>query len=184
MKNIYIILTQSGTKISKMIKLFTHEQYNHSSIAIDSSLNEFYSFGRREINNPLNGGFIIESANKGVFKKYNHGKTPCIIIKLEIDNIAYKKACYIINNFIKNKEKYDYSIINMILANTPLHLKNNKFFCSEFVGYILYEIGIELPKNYEHIRPYDFTKLKNAEIIYKGILQNYSKEKELCQYST
>lgn len=179
MKNLYIILTQSGTKLSKMIQFFTREEFNHSSIAIEPTLNEFYSFGRRKVNNPLNGGFIIETPNNGVFKKYSNGQTPCVILKLEVTDVAYQKACNLIKKFIKNKETYDYSIINMILANTPLHLKNDKFFCSEFVGYVLHEIGIELPKNYEHIHPYDFTKIKNATIIYKGILQNYSKEKEL-----
>ena len=57
MKNIYIILTQSGTIISRIIKIFTHDKVNHASICIDEDFTKFYSFGRLIINNPLIGRF-------------------------------------------------------------------------------------------------------------------------------
>lgn len=46
MKKIYIILTQSGTIFSKILRLFTKEKYNHSSICLKDNFKTFYSFGR------------------------------------------------------------------------------------------------------------------------------------------
>ena len=59
MKSIYIILSQSGTEVSKILKLITKERYNHASICLDSSFNEFYSIGRKYINTPIPRAFII-----------------------------------------------------------------------------------------------------------------------------
>lgn len=45
-KKIYIILTYSGTILSRLIKVYTREKYCHVSVALDENLNEMYSFGR------------------------------------------------------------------------------------------------------------------------------------------
>ena len=87
MKNIYIILSQSGTEISKMLRAITKEQYNHSSICITDTFNEFYSFGRKKLNNPLIGGFVLENAFKHVFGKFK--TVPCMILKLGITDKQY-----------------------------------------------------------------------------------------------
>lgn len=46
-KNIYIVLTQTGTLLSRIIKFLTQGQYNHASIGFDEELNYMYSFGRK-----------------------------------------------------------------------------------------------------------------------------------------
>ena len=46
MKKVYIVLTQTGTILSRAVKLYTGKQYNHASIALDEELEELYSFGR------------------------------------------------------------------------------------------------------------------------------------------
>ena len=67
MKNIYIILTQSGTLFSKAIKLHTRDPYNHASISFDKSLEIMYSFGRKRRYNPIDTGFIEENFNRGLY---------------------------------------------------------------------------------------------------------------------
>lgn len=44
MKKIYIILTHTGTLLSKIIKMYTKDEYSHVSISLDSELEEMYSF--------------------------------------------------------------------------------------------------------------------------------------------
>ena len=62
----------------------------------------------------------------------------------------------------------------MILAKTNITFEHeNKFFCSEFVGHLLEESGIELPNTLEKMRPYQFALLDNAEVIYKGELKEW-----------
>lgn len=173
MKKIYIILSQSGTGVSKFLKFFSKKDYNHSSIALNPSLDEFYSFGRKKVNNFLIGGFIVEHKNTGVFLKYPC--SPCIILELPISDNQYENLEKIIRNFIENIEKYKYSFIGIPFVGLNINIKRkNKFFCSQFVGYVLNLIGIKTLKAPEHLEPIDFMKLDNAKIIYKGYLQNYS----------
>ena len=47
MKKVYILLTHTGTILSKAIKLYTSHEYTHVSIALDEKLDRLYSFGRR-----------------------------------------------------------------------------------------------------------------------------------------
>ncbi len=68
MKEVYIMLTQVGTLVSKSIKLYTKAKYNHASIGVDPSLRVFYSFARRVRYFPVIGGFITEVVNEGIFK--------------------------------------------------------------------------------------------------------------------
>ena len=46
MKKIYIVLTHTGTTLSKIIKTYTKDEFSHVSIALDNKLQEMYSFGR------------------------------------------------------------------------------------------------------------------------------------------
>ncbi len=172
MDKIYIILSQSGTWISKMLKFFTRAPYNHASLALNVSLDEFFSFGRKKLSNFLIGGFVVEHKNKGVYEKF--APTPCKIIELSITNEQYSQIQKIINEFVKNKENYHYDFINVPLVNTPFHIiRKNRFFCSQFVAYVLNAVNITTPKTPEHITPIDFLELKNAKVIYDGILQEY-----------
>lgn len=59
-KTIYVLLTDTGTLFTKIIRCFTNAPYNHVSIVLDEELNEIYSFGRKNLRNPFFGGFIRE----------------------------------------------------------------------------------------------------------------------------
>ena len=43
MKKIYIVLTHTGTTLSKIIKTYTKDEFSHVSIALDNKLQEMYS---------------------------------------------------------------------------------------------------------------------------------------------
>ncbi|MGE5613354.1 MAG: hypothetical protein ACM3XR_03020 [Bacillota bacterium] len=60
MKSVYLVMTATGTWVSKCIKIYTKSRYNHVSLCLDPGMNEFYSFGRKIRWFPLIGGFIIE----------------------------------------------------------------------------------------------------------------------------
>ena len=65
MKKIYIILTHTGTVLSRIIKIYTKDEFSHVSIALDKDLKQMYSFGRLNPYNPFIGGFIHEYINSG-----------------------------------------------------------------------------------------------------------------------
>ena len=175
MKNIYIILSQSGTEISKILKFVTKDKYNHASLCINENFNEFYSFGRKNADFPIPGGFIQENAFKHVFAKYKN--IPCLILKKEITDEQYEKLRDIIRDFIINKEKYSYAIISLFLADTHFSITNSKkFFCSQFVAKVLNDISISTPKVPEHMHPIDFLKIEGIEKIYEGELKSFCNE--------
>ncbi|MFS8630040.1 MAG: hypothetical protein LOD92_02505, partial [Bacillales bacterium] len=66
-KAVYILLTDTGTLFSRMIKFYTGAPYNHVSIALDEKLDQLYSFGRKVYCNPFSAGFIHERIDRGVF---------------------------------------------------------------------------------------------------------------------
>lgn len=66
MKNVYIVLSQTGTIFSRAIRLYTRDQYNHASMSFDSKLLVMYSFGRRKRYNLLDSGFVIENFARGM----------------------------------------------------------------------------------------------------------------------
>ena len=82
MKNIYILLTHSGTIPSKLVKFYTRNNYSHVSISLKKELTEFYSFGRKKLYNPFIGGFIIESKNSKFYKRFKN--TKCVLLKLKV----------------------------------------------------------------------------------------------------
>ena len=46
-KKVYILLSKTKTVPSNLIKLMTREPYCHTSLALDISLDEMYSFARK-----------------------------------------------------------------------------------------------------------------------------------------
>ena len=46
MKKIYIVITYTGTNLSKVIKYYTHSEFSHVSISLEQELEKMYNFGR------------------------------------------------------------------------------------------------------------------------------------------
>lgn len=63
--HLYIVVSQTGTLLSRVLKLITGAQYNHVSLGLQPDLEYMYSFGRKNPYNPFYGGFVIESPKWG-----------------------------------------------------------------------------------------------------------------------
>ena len=173
MKKIYLILTHTGTTLSTIIKCYTKDEFSHVSIALDKELNTMYSFGRLHPNNPFIGGFVHEGIDFGTFKRFKN--TQSEIYSLEIADNKYEKIKEEIKKFESNKEKYKFNIIGLfaVSINKKIHYKDT-FYCAEFVKYLFEKVKIDnnLP---DIIRPQDFKKLKDIELVYRGKLKDYKK---------
>ena len=173
MKKIYLILTHTGTTLSTIIKCYTKDEFSHVSIALDKELNTMYSFGRLRPNNPFIGGFVHEGIDFGTFKRFKN--TQSEIYSLEIADNKYEKIKEEIKEFESNKEKYKFNIIGLfaVSINKKIHYKDT-FYCAEFVKYLFEKVKLDnnLP---DIIRPQDFKKLKDIELVYNGKLKDYKK---------
>ena len=98
MKSIYVVLSQTGTVFSKVLKFFTHAEYNHASISLEPTLEHMYSFGRLNPYNPFIGGFVEEGKNRGTFKRFY--KTKAMVLEFNVSDEKYNAIRYFIEYFI------------------------------------------------------------------------------------
>ena len=175
MKNIYIVISQTGTVLSRLIGLFTKSDYNHSSIALDESLETMFSFGRLDPYDPLIGGFVCEGRNIGTFRRF--ANTRVMVLQIPVRENSYEAIKQEIHAMYANRNRYRYNYEGLFLAAIGIDLRRERaFYCSQFVRNVLVEneaieVGI-LPKV---TIPEDFLTLSKAKIVYKGLLRAYPK---------
>jgi hypothetical protein len=171
---VYILLTDTGTFFTKSIKKYTKAPYNHASIAFDAELKDMYSFGRKNPNNPINGGFVKEDIFTGTYSKYPN--TTCVIYKMAVTERDVVKMKRILNVFIKNKKKFLYNLLGVlgVSVNEPIEFSNS-YFCSQFVAEVLARSGIKLwNKLPALVTPDDFRGHEKLQLVYEGKLFDYA----------
>ena len=177
MKKVYIVLTNTGTFLSRIVNVYTRKEFSHVSISLDENLNYMYSFGRLNAYNPFIGGFVHESPKYGTFKRFKN--TRAMIFSINVTEEQYNKIKNTINIISREREKYKFNIIGLFAVSIHLRIKRTKcFYCAEFVKYLLDESKMDtnLPKI---IKPEDFRKMQNITPIYIGKLNQYKYEKTM-----
>lgn len=172
MKKIYIILTHTGTVLSRIIKSYTKDEFSHVSISLNKELTEMYSFGRLNPYNPFWGGFVHEYINKGTYKRFFN--TRAKVYSLEVTDEQYEKIKEGIDTIKKTKSKYKFNILGLFAVGFHKVIKReNSFYCAEFVRYVLENAKLELDLP-TPAKPEDFKKIKGLAKIYEGLLRKYA----------
>lgn len=171
MKKIYIVLTHTGTILSKIIKKYTKDEFSHISISLDEELQKMYSFGRLHPYNAFLGGFVHEYVNRGTFKRFCNTRTK--IYSLVITDEQYQSIENTIKKISEDKASYKFNVVGLFAIGFHKRVKKeHSFYCAEFVKYVLEEakIDMELP---EPIKPDDFKKIEGLKEVYVGLLRKY-----------
>ena len=172
MKQIYIVLTSTGTLLYKIIRFYTKDEFSHVSISLDRNLTQMYSFGRHYAYNPFYGGFVHEYIDKGTFKRFYNTKTR--VYSLDIEDEQYEILKNTIADFEEKRNILKFNFIGLVGVGFDKKLKRkNYFYCAEFLKYLFDKAGIQnnLP---ELTRPESFKQLNSLNQIYSGLLRNYS----------
>ena len=170
-KKIYLVLTHTGTILSKIIKIYTKNEYSHISISLDKELKKMYSFGRLYPYNPFIGGFVHEGINIGTFKRFKN--TTAKIYSLEVSKLQYEILENTIEKIESKKDLYKFNTTGLFMVFFKKKLKRKKcFYCAEFVKYLFdkAQIKVGLPNI---IKPVDFLNIENLELVYEGKLKKY-----------
>lgn len=170
-KTIYILLTDTGSILTRLIKTYTNKPYNHASIAFDTELLEVYSFGRKTARNPLIGGFVKEDLNWDIFKQAN-----CAIYSLTVTYEEYQYMYQYIQDLAAKKKDYRYNFIGLfgVMFQKPINRKN-AFFCSQFVASVLQKSkSVEFEKDIGLVQPCDLPLSAEFQLVYQGKLQEYT----------
>ena len=171
---IYLVLTRTGTVISKCIGIVTGKAYTHVSIASNIPLTDMYSFCRDKKDMPLPANFNHEDINTEVFGACK--TIPSEVYRIPVTHEQIDRYRDVIRHFIINRSSYTYDVgafLPMAL-HIPYRLRN-KFVCSVWVGFVLGKSGInhDIKKHPSLIEPDDFRSIQGAELVYRGDLKKY-----------
>ncbi len=170
MRTIYVVLTKSGTYLSKFIHVITRADYTHASMSFEDKLQPLYSFSRFQAFPPLPAGLHSEGFDVGIYGKYPH--IPCAVYKIEVEEEIYQKAKNEVEKMLENADYYRFNIIGLWLCGCRIPLTRKRYyFCSQFVSHILKNSNaVELPHRPSLMRPNDYTKIESLECVFKGRL--------------
>ncbi len=164
----YIVFSRTNTGIGKIIRKVTRNTYNHTSLCLDGRFYELFSFARKHVNDPFQGGLVVETPVRYLFDGADITVKVCKIDDniFPIDRIRKRLAD------VRLEEKsYIYNTYGAIVS--PFRIKFSPyrtFTCVEFAAYLL---GIE-DKIYS-VRQLEkiFDRNKVYEGSYKQLVENY-----------
>ncbi|WP_245640243.1 hypothetical protein [Paenibacillus dakarensis] len=170
---IYVLLTDTGTLFTRMIKSYTSAPYNHASIALDEELTEVYSFGRKTATNPWLAGFVREDINEGVYRHFP--LTRCSVLRLRVTEEQRADLKRILQQYEMNREHYRYNLLGLFFLMIKVnYAPKNAYFCSQFVAEMLRGMKVELwNRPSALVTPHDFLIHPEFECIYEGLLNEY-----------
>ena len=174
-KHVYIVISQTGTLLSRLLKLVTKAEYNHASISLVPDLATMYSFGRKNPYNPFWAGFVTESARFGTFKRFS--KTRIQVLDLTVTEEQYRDIQSRINIISANRRHYHYNYLGLYLAPFRIPYQHKRcYYCSEFVNHLLARSKVRGAKNpHAIVHPMHFLSLPEAKPVYTGRLIDYSR---------
>ncbi len=173
-KKIYLAVSQTGTILSRIVKIVTRDKYNHVSISTKENLEDLYSFGRKNPYNPFKAGFVKESPTSGTFGRFY--KTEAVILEVEVSEETFAAMEEELSFMYEHRDEYHYNYIGLFIAYFgKVRNKKNTYYCSEFVQSFLRKYGLGLKKaEKELVCPNDFVNVPGGHIIYTGRLRDYS----------
>lgn len=163
-RSVYILLTRTNTLFSRVIHLFTGDEFTHAAIGVAGADGVFWGFGRKYPRLPFPGAFRKECP-----WRFKHG-APCRVYRVDVSEACYREICMILEHMSTMPEFYHYSILGVIACRLGIiYHRDRYFFCSQFVAWLLQESGaVELPVCPAMFRPSDFTRLSGATLEREG----------------
>jgi hypothetical protein len=172
-RQVYIVISQTGTVLSRILKRITGAEYNHASISLSGDLRTMYSFGRMNPYNPFWGGFVMESPYSGTFRRFS--ETKAVVLVVDIREEQYRALSRTLEEMWAKRRLYRYNFIGIVLAYFQIKRKRaNCFYCSEFVGEILLQGGVDGMEQLAStiVQPIHFLSLPHTQ-VYSGKLREY-----------
>lgn len=170
MHSIYILLTKSGTLLSRAIAVATGAAYTHVSICLEDNLTHFYSFARRGVHLPLPAGLVCEELKKGYWGC--HPGIPGTLLMMKVEDNVYARIKHRLDQMNLHAADYRYSLLGILFCGADIaHRRPDHYFCSQFIGELLCESGaVVLPRDASLLHPDDFPALPTAELCFSGTL--------------
>ncbi len=175
-KYVYVIVSQTGTILSRALKLMTRAKYNHASIAFDPALKTMYSFGRLHAYNPFIAGLVRESLHHGTFHRFQN--TDAMILTLAVDPKTHAQMLSDVRTMYRDKKNYRYNYLGLCYAFFGVKKQfDHRFYCSEFVEHMLKKHKLAVFDPEAIIKPMDLCAIHGGRVIFRGRLQDFKPAK-------
>lgn len=171
---IYVLLTKSTTRISKMIRMATKDSYTHIALSFRKDLKTIYSFSRKWHPVPLPAGLMLEN-----LETY-HNKSDeamCALYSLAVDEDTYNSVKHEVEQMMIQAPMYKFNAVGLVLCKFGIPVKRKRnYFCSQFLGEVLLKNNaITLPKEPSLMRPVDYTFIPELSCEFEGKLSTLTK---------
>lgn len=163
---IYILLQELKSSFGSIYKFLKGGSYNHASIGLGESFNEFYSFRTK-------WGLCIEHPFN--FDKEYKKEVLCVLYEISVSQEQYEALVQEIHSFIKDRENYHYSYLSLFLGFLGIkHEFTRGYYCSRFVANLLDHSGaMKLHKHSSLYLPSDFLK-DPSKLHFEGLAKEFS----------
>ena len=171
---LYIIASETGSIVSRAIRLVTRATYNHVSISLQDSLYTMYSFGRRLPWCPFWGGFVREEPGYGTLARFPDTRVK--VLRLSVTEGQYRVIRDCLEEMERSRERFGYNYLGLFLAALGLPCRcRDRFYCSEFVREVLVRYDVVPARRFGHVtQPQQLLDaLPEGALIYEGILNDY-----------
>lgn len=191
-RKIYIVDSYTDTWPGKLIvfraKLkfwnrYDGDIYSHTSISLEQELTRMFSFARRGMHNPFNAGLIQESIKTGLFSRKPR-VSRMAVFELPLSEEQHEclekqmKADWAKRDMLK----YNFGGIMAQLLFARGVAQKDRYFCSQWVASLLGGCGVDLfHKNPVHVRPFDFYTALKDNLIYEGLVKDYSPVQDISE---
>lgn len=171
-KPIYILLTRSNTFMSQAIYHFTRDEFTHVSLSLDDRLTTMYSFCRRYPSLPIPAGFAVETLYHGFYEQRTD--ISCRLYSLTVSDEDYLRLQMVLSLLTERSKELKYDIVGTMFCHFEItHQRYNHRYCSWFIAELLGQLDIlAFSKEYSLVRPMDFTKMEELNLVYSGTVGN------------
>jgi hypothetical protein len=170
-KDIYILLTDTKTLVSKVSRMVTGDPYNHVSLMLTDNFDDgIYTFSLGNGINGIKGGFMVEDRANLKGSRYS-------MYRLGVTQGVYDKIKARVTDYVNGVEKTSYNhlgLFNAIFKKNIFKSEDDQTsICSEFVVEVLKFSGVELfTKRFSSsVRPYEMIKSKLLKFHKRGTIK-------------
>lgn len=172
MAHIYIALVDTPGIFAYLIRKFIGQKYIHVVLSMDASLEEAYSFGRRNPFVPFFAGFEREEKER-IARAFPTAEY--MVCELECNPEQKKEIRTRLREDYGRRRHYHYAVLGLpfVLWGIPFYQRNH-FTCSSYIARLLHENGITVSeKHFSLVTPKDFYVYPDKREVFEGRLTEF-----------
>lgn len=174
---IYVMISQTYTKVGRIIRTLGRVKYNHAAISLDADLERMYAFARKQHNALLPGRLVSENVYRYTLGRADDVQV--VIFRIRVPLAQYRWIERTIQN-IQSDDTYIYNFLSVLTYPIFRGFETYKAFsCMEFVMYILSGAGFKLSRPLHSYTPDELLEYLDEFIYYDGNLLDYKDDGEM-----